>query len=238
MISHPSPNFDDRAVGTEVTLLVLHYTGMASGAAALERLCDGAAKVSAHYMIEEDGQVYCLVNEDKRAWHAGVSSWEGQRDINSLSIGIELVNPGHDGEDYKGNYRAFPEGQMAALIPLCQDIVSRHNIRPWHILGHSDVAPARKIDPGELFDWQRLSGEGIGIWPAVEKKLPASEDVADIQKKLAEYGYDIAPTGIYDDQTRAVVSAFQRHFRPTNYSGTIDQQTAMILDHLLAVKSA
>lgn len=163
IIARPSPNYNDRAPGA-INMLVLHYTGMASCEDALARLCDPVAQVSAHYLIDEDGTVYQLVAEQHRAWHAGVSFWKGERDINSRSIGIELVNPGHE-----LGYRAFPQIQMQALADLAHEILARHPIPPDRVLGHSDVAPGRKRDPGELFDWQWLAGQGIGVWP----KLPA-----------------------------------------------------------------
>ncbi len=160
IVEQPSPNHDARAEGKPLDMLLLHYTGMESAAAALDRMCDPAAKVSAHYMIDEDGTVYRLVDEDRRAWHAGVAHWAGEDDINSRAIGIELVNPGHE-----FGYRAFPEPQMAALEALCLDILSRHDIPPDRVLGHSDVAPDRRQDPGDLFDWKRLAAKGIGLWP-------------------------------------------------------------------------
>ena len=159
-VDRPSPNQDDRD-GAGIDMLVLHYTGMPSGAAAIDRLCDPAAKVSAHYTVDEDGTVYAHVPEARRAWHAGVSHWAGAANINSRSIGIELVNPGHE-----FGYRPFPEAQIAALTTLCHGILLRHPIPSWRVLGHSDVAPARKDDPGELFPWKRLAEAGIGLWPA------------------------------------------------------------------------
>jgi len=158
-IDRPSPNHDERG-DVAIDMLVLHYTGMASGAAALDRLCDPAAKVSAHYTIDEDGTVYAMVPEARRAWHAGVSWWGGDTNINTRSIGIELVNPGHE-----FGYRAFPDAQVAALTTLCHGILMRHPIPSARVLGHSDVAPARKDDPGELFPWERLAKLGIGLWP-------------------------------------------------------------------------
>ena len=231
MIKQTSPNFDDRPKGARIKYLILHYTGMATGRAALERLCDHQSKVSAHYLIEEDGQKYSLVPEIKRAWHAGVASWDGDTDINGLSIGIELVNPGHDSPGYKGDYRPFPAVQMAALKELCKDILSRHNIAPRHILGHSDVAPDRKCDPGELFDWQGLASDGIGLWP--ENLEDLSVDEADFQQKLKNYGYNIEITGTLDQQTQDVICAFQRHFRPADVSGTFDGECHLILENLL-----
>lgn len=214
MILHPSPNFEPRPAGTPIDMLVLHYTGMISGPAALERLCDPAAKVSAHYMIDEDGTIYSLVPEEMRAWHAGVSFWRGERDVNSRSIGIELVNPGHE-----FGYRPFPQAQMDALIPLARNILSAHPIPARNVVAHSDVAPSRKDDPGELFDWRELAAEGIGLWPQ-----PA-ETPAPIAG-LADYGYDLT------EPADAVV-AFQRHFRPGNLDGVFDDECQRILLSLL-----
>lgn len=156
----PSPNFNDRKAN-HVDMIIMHYTGMKTAEDALNRMCDPESEVSAHYMIDEDGTVYVLVEEDKRAWHAGVSYWEGRNDINSHSIGIELVNPGHE-----WGYREFPNIQIQALIELCHDIFKRHPIKPEYVLGHEDVAPTRKQDPGELFPWRELALEhNIGVWP-------------------------------------------------------------------------
>ncbi len=234
MIIKPSPNFDHRPAGAEIKYLILHYTGMATGEEALARLCDAHSKVSAHYLIEEDGRVFSLVHEDMRAWHAGVSSWEGDCDINGLSIGIEMVNPGHDSPGYKGDYRPFPSQQMVALAGITQSILRRHDIRPWHILGHSDVAPDRKCDPGELFDWKWLASEGIGIWPEKIETKPV--DAKSFQQKLKKYGYKIEITGKLDQQTRVVIRAFQRHFRPADVSGIFDQECQSILEALLNIK--
>ncbi len=228
IIARPSPNYTDRMPGP-IDMLVLHYTGMASGEDALARLCDPAAQVSAHYLIDEDGQIYQLVAEKKRAWHAGVSCWAGERDINSRSIGIELVNPGHE-----LGYRNFPELQMRRLAELCHEILLRHPIPPHRVLGHSDVAPGRKRDPGELFDWEWLAGQGIGVWPApVDSDAASQPGILSLQTDLASFGYDVPQTGIYGTQTRAVVTAFQRHFRPSNVDGVADAHTVAILQHLL-----
>jgi len=196
-------------------MLVLHYTGMQTAEVALERLRDPAAKVSAHYCVDEDGTVYALVPEARRAWHAGVSFWAGITDINASSIGIEIVNPGHE-----FGYRAFPEAQIEALIALCLDILSRHPIPPARVLGHSDVAPARKEDPGELFPWQRLAREGIGLWPGQIESTFGPE-------ALARYGYDP------DAPQNNVITAFQRHFRPAKLDGKWDSECAGILSGLL-----
>ncbi|HEX6980358.1 MAG TPA: N-acetylmuramoyl-L-alanine amidase [Alphaproteobacteria bacterium] len=211
-------------------MLVLHYTGMETGEAALARLRDPAAKVSAHYVVEEDGRVFRLVPESRRAWHAGLSFWRGHRDVNSRSIGIELVNPGHE-----FGYRDFPPAQMAALIQLIRDITARHPIPPRNIVGHSDVAPTRKADPGERFDWLLLARNGIGLWPF---DVPASASsvhphrtathstcVGAAQRLLAAYGYDVPQTDVLDDATRCVLIAFQRHFRPACIDGNLDTET-------------
>jgi N-acetylmuramoyl-L-alanine amidase len=201
-------------------MLVLHYTGMESAEAALDRLCSPEAKVSAHYLIDEDGTVWRLVAEERRAWHAGVSCWRRRRDINGASIGIELVNPGH-GPDY----RPFPEPQMAALETLARDIIARHPIPPRHVLGHSDVAPQRKADPGELFDWQRLARAGIGLWPDFTTLPPPDAAIAELQRQLAEIGYDAPQSGAEDAVTTAMITAFQRHFRPALCDGKADTET-------------
>ena len=211
----PSPNHDSRD-GAAIDMLLLHYTGMASGQAALDRLCDPAAKVSAHYTIAEDGTIYAMVPEDRRAWHAGVAHWAGATDINARSIGIELVNPGHD-----FGYRAFPEEQIAALIPLCHSILVRHPIPSARVLGHSDVAPTRKQDTGELFPWARLAKAGIGLWPQSGQNPLGPE-------ALVRFGYD--PAAPQDK----VIAAFQRHFRPRKLDGVWDEECAGLLAGLLA----
>jgi N-acetylmuramoyl-L-alanine amidase len=218
-VQRPSPNHDDRG-GAPVDMLVLHYTGMHSAEAALNRLCDPAAKVSAHYAIDEGGTVYAMVPEDRRAWHAGISYWAGARDINARSIGIELVNPGHE-----FGYRAFAEPQIVSLIALCRDILARHAIPPWRVLGHSDVAPMRKDDPGELFPWARLAEAGIGLWPA-KGADPGEGAVADL---LARYGYDPEAT------LEKTLIAFQRHFRPSRVDGMADDETRRVLSGLIGL---
>lgn len=236
----PSPNFDARPVEGQVKYLILHYTGMKTGKEALDRLCDEASKVSAHYLIEEDGRVFSLVPEDKRAWHAGLSAWEGDRDINGLSIGIELVNPGHDSPNYKGDYRAFPDVQMLSLMGLCKDILARHDIKPWHVLGHSDVAPDRKCDPGELFDWQRLAAEGIGAWPSLgQSPIEDHFDPMIFQKRLKDYGYQVGNADASVPNSAApnsAVRAFQQHFRPADIGGIADRQCLVLLGKLLEKK--
>ena len=237
-IERPSPNFDERAAGRRVDMLLLHYTGMPGAREALDRMTDPDAKVSAHYMIDRDGTVFALVDETKRAWHAGVASWRGQRDINSSSVGIELVNPGHE-----WGYEPFTEPLMSSLIVLARRIVERHAIPAARVLGHSDVAPARKTDPGELFDWKRLAELGVGVWPAaavppIDTAPPlaagASGDaVAHLQRRLGGFGYGIDVTGDYDRLTEQVVTAFQRHWRPSRVDGIADAETGAILEELL-----
>jgi N-acetylmuramoyl-L-alanine amidase len=221
VIPKPSPNFDERKAGVPLQFIVLHYTDMASGAAALKRLRDPAAKVSAHYLVEEDGRIFRLVDEGKRAWHAGQAFWRGVADINSASIGIELVNPGH-----RNGYRPFPVTQIAALKNLLRDIAVRHSLSlAFAPLGHSDVAPARKEDPGELFPWQALAQEGIGLWPQ-----PTSDDYAtatdgELQDLLRAVGYECPASGAYDRPTRAALLAFQRRYHPENLTGTPEAET-------------
>jgi N-acetylmuramoyl-L-alanine amidase len=227
----PSPNHDARPEGRDVDILLLHYTGMKSAAEALDRLCDPAAKVSAHYVVEEDGTIWRLVPEARRAWHAGVASWCGAGDINARSIGIEIVNPGHE-----FGYRPFPEPQMAAVEALAQGILARHPIPPRRVLGHSDVAPLRKEDPGELFDWPRLARAGIGLWPEATMGVHGTApDIARLQADLARYGYGVPRTGTLEAETKAVITAFQRHFRPTRIDGVPDADTAARLSALLTL---
>ncbi len=218
-------------------MVVLHYTGMPTGTAALERLCDPTAKVSAHWFIDEDGTVTALVDEGRRAWHAGVGSWQRATDLNTRSIGIELVNPGHD-----WGYRDFPARQMAALRDLLAGIVARHGIPRGRILGHSDVAPLRKQDPGERFDWASLAGAGYGLWPAPDyapsPNAPAlgpgqsGPAVLNLQIALDAIGYGIEGTGLYDPVTEQVVTAFQRHFRQSGVDGVADPETTSLIHHL------
>lgn len=235
MIELPSPNFDARPGERKPDMLVLHYTGMESVEEALARLVDPAARVSSHYLIDEDGTLYRLVDEEKRAWHAGVAHWAGEDDINGCSIGIELQNPGHE-----FGYREFPDAQMAALATLAQDIVRRWSIPVGRVLGHSDVAPGRKEDPGELFDWGLLAAQGIGLWldsEAAFAELPPLDDpdsVKAIQKKFHEFGYGVPVSGDYCVETRAVVTAFQRHWLQDAVTGEIDDSTLGILEVLLA----
>ena len=217
MRQRPSPNHDERPAGQQVDILMLHYTGMPSAEASLARLCDPAAKVSAHYLIEEDGTVWQLVDEARRAWHAGLGSWAGAADINARSIGIELQNPGHE-----FGYRMFPEPQMQALIELAQGILARHPIPPARVLGHSDTAPTRKEDPGELFDWQRLARAGIGLWPDLGPSMSG-----DWQGLMARYGYDLR-------DPEAALRAFRRHFEPEALEKPASDETKRRISRLIA----
>ena len=203
IIEKKSPNFDERN-GEEITFLILHYTGMKTAQDALDRLCCADAKVSSHYTVDEDGTVYRHVDEDKRAWHAGVSSWQGQDNINAKSIGIEMVNPGHE-----FGYREFPKAQLNAVKELCLDILARHKSIE-HVLAHSDIAPTRKQDPGELFPWQGFASAGIGVWPD-EGCEPYEGDV-DVDEVLKRIGYDIS-------NPEAALVAFQQHYVPEVFEG-------------------
>jgi N-acetylmuramoyl-L-alanine amidase len=202
-------------------MLVLHYTGMQDAAAAIARLTDAEAKVSSHYVVAEDGQILALVDEDKRAWHAGQSYWRGITDINSSSIGIEIVNPGHE-----WGYRPFPEAQMETLIPLIADIVERHGIEPANVVGHSDIAPQRKLDPGELFDWERLGRLHLAV-PRPRKNLADPHwTPGGFLLALERFGYDVS-------DGPAAVRAFQRRFRPETIDGIADGECRAILLSLL-----
>lgn len=211
----PSPNRDARPAGARVALLVLHYTGMQSAAAAIARLTDPAAKVSAHYVIDTDGAVLALVPEACRAWHAGVAGWGDIRDVNGQSIGIELVNPGHD-----WGYRPFPAVQIAALVELGRAILARHGLPPRAVVGHSDVAPARKIDPGELFPWAGLARQGLGLWP--DACGPVAPDMGAALEGLRGIGFR---PDLPDTTPAKVIAAFQRHWRPGRIDGRLDAET-------------
>jgi N-acetylmuramoyl-L-alanine amidase len=232
---YPSPNIEPRANGLKPTILLLHYTGLPTAAKAIEVLSRPDCKVSCHYVVDDDGRITQMVAERERAWHAGASFWAGETDINSASIGIEIQNPGH-----QAGYPDFPEAQMRAVKALSQDIIARHAIPPARVLAHSDVAPSRKIDPGEKFDWPGLAGAGIGHWvapaplaagdPGVDEDGPA---IAEAQALLAAYGYGIETNGIFDEAARSVVRAFQLHFRPARADGRLDRSTADTLARLL-----
>jgi N-acetylmuramoyl-L-alanine amidase len=231
IIERPSPNFNERVGEGVPDILIMHYTGMKTCAEAVERLTSAEARVSSHYTVDEDGTIYRHVAEEMRAWHAGVSHWRGASDINSRSVGIEIVNPGHE-----WGYRAFPDVQIDAVLALSKGIVSRHAIAPRNVIAHSDIAPGRKTDPGELFPWKRFAEAGIGLW--VEAKAGRDEAllrrdtggrVAELQALLVRYGYGLEITSVYDEPTEIVVSAFQRHFRPALFDGVADAETLAIL---------
>ncbi len=222
-VAAPSPNFDERPLDTPIDILLLHYTGMETGAAAVARLCDANARVSAHYTVDEDGTIFAHVPEECRAWHAGISYWAGARDINGRSIGIEIVNPGHE-----FGYRSFPGAQIEAVIHLSREIVARHSIPPARVLGHSDVAPARKIDPGELFPWGALALAGVGLWPQTRKARLS----VPFEDGLRAFGYGLRPE--MDVAADVVIGAFQRHFRPLKIDGIADEECKHILAALLS----
>ena len=235
----PSPNHGSRGEPPDmrpIDMLVLHYTGMQSAAAALDRLCDPEAGVSAHYLVEEDGALWRLVPEERRAFHAGVSFWQGGTNLNWVSIGVEIVNPGHE-----WGYRPFPDAQMEAVELLCRDIAGRRRIPPYRVVGHSDIAPDRKSDPGELFDWPRLAEAGIGLWPRPAADLAGrrGRGVGLVQRTaaladLARIGYRVVPG---DEQP--ALAAFQRRFRPERWDGLIDAETALRLREVrIAVEAA
>ena len=235
-----SPNHGVRRAFAKPNCLILHYTGMPTGEGALAWLRNPQSEVSAHYFIWEDGRIFQLVAEARRAWHAGKSLWKGESDINSASIGVEIVNPGHD------ECPPFPARQIEAVIALCHDVAARHNIPPERILAHSDIAPARKRDPGERFPWATLARAGVGHWAAptpAEKPAPRQRGregahVRALQAMLALYGYGVELTGVHDHQTEIVVAAFQRHFRPERVDGVADASTIATLSALLAALGA
>ena len=218
MLERPSPNREPRPDGAAIDILVLHYTGMRTAEEALERMCDPASKVSAHYCIDETGTITRLVPEDQCAWHAGQSWWRGYQNVNARSIGIELANPGHE-----FGYMPFPAIQMTALILLSSAVTRRHNIPRRNVVGHSDIAPSRKQDPGELFDWKRLAAAGIGLWPQSTNE----GDVEDVHMMMETYGYQVHEEG--------AVAAFQRHYRPDRIDGVPDEETAQLLAGLLEI---
>jgi N-acetylmuramoyl-L-alanine amidase len=219
IIDCPSPNYDDR--DQPVSMVVLHYTGMEDAASAIERLRDPEASVSCHYLVAEDGQVLRMVAEDKRAWHAGRSYWRGTRNVNAASIGIEIVNPGHE-----FGYRPFTPQQMDALLPLLADIVRRHQVPRANVVGHSDVAPARKQDPGELFDWGLLARHGLAVSRPTRGLVDPHWTDSGFLLALERYGYDVR-------EPQAAVTAFQRRFRPELVDGEIDGEGRAILLQLL-----
>jgi N-acetylmuramoyl-L-alanine amidase len=237
----PSPNFGPRNNGIMPDAIILHYTGMASGALAEDRLCNIEAEVSAHYLVHENGRVVQMVPEEVRAWHAGASFWAGATDMNSHSIGIEISNPGHPNADPSQPAPAFEPKQIEAVISVCQSIITRWNIRPERVLAHSDVSIGRKIDPGELFPWAELHKAGVGHYVAPSPisggrffaRGDSGQPVEALQSMLALYGYKVAITGSFDLATEAVINAFQRHFRPARIDGVADSSTIETLHRLL-----
>lgn len=236
IIKKDTTHFEDRKNGGKPNFLILHYTETQNAQAAedyfIGKIVDEKnGRVSAHYMIDEDGSITQYVDEEKRAWHAGKSYWDGLEDINSFSIGIEIVNPGR-----RYGYRAFPVQQMRSVVDLCKDIMARHNIPPHRVLGHSDIAPARKVDPGELFDWKMLAGHGIGVWPSpLKEDFEKAADESALRTALTSYGYDP------HIDFKTVVTAFQRHFYPEIFRtpeavGTADKETVARLYALLRRK--
>lgn len=238
---HASPNIEPRRGGARPDILLLHYTGMLSGTKAIAWLADPQSRVSCHYVVDEDGSITQMVAEEMRAWHAGAGTWEGRGDVNSRSIGVEIHNPGHD-----LGYPDYPAAQMQAVTALCRDIIERRGIRAHRVLAHSDIAPDRKKDPGEKFDWAGLAASGVGHWvepallevgaaaPCVE---PDFEMIAHAQRLLSHYGYGVACDGRMDETTRKVVIAFQRHFRPERVDGQLDRSTLDTLERLVATRT-
>ena len=235
----PSPNHGERRDGRRPTMLILHYTGMPDEGEALQWLCNPMSQVSAHYFVFADGRVLQLVPEARRAWHAGVAQWEGEADVNSSSIGIEIANPGHP-----GGLPPFPDRQIDSVSALARDIATRWRIAPERVLAHSDVAPGRKLDPGEAFPWERLHRAGVGHWvapaPIRDGRFFARGDrgmpVEALQAMLAMYGYGLRITGTFDEDTEKVVAAFQRHFRPERVDGIADASTITTLRDLIAAR--
>ena len=231
-----SPNQDDRPDNTPIDMLVLHYTGMPTAAAAVARLRDPEARVSAHYVVDEDGSVIRLVAEERRAWHAGPSWWRGFTELNDRSIGIEVVNPGHE-----HGYLPFGALQTAAVCDLCLSVMSRHPVQARHVVGHSDIAPDRKQDPGELFDWEGLARNGVGLFPpdvpdlGIGGVVRDAAGLRDVRRALADIGYRVAREGGLDPALSIVLRAFQRHWRGEAVTGQADAGT---LARLLAVARA
>jgi N-acetylmuramoyl-L-alanine amidase len=238
----PSPNHGERKFNAKPDMIVLHYTGMRDTEAALVKLCSAGSEVSTHYVVMEDGYIVQCVPETRRAWHAGAAVWEGESDINSCSIGIEIANPGHS-----HGYPDFPKRQIAAVTALCRSIFTRYRIPAWRVLGHSDVAPARKQDPGEKFPWRLLSDSGIGLWVRPAPIVPGGPvfalgendpAIADMQALLGQYGYNVPASGDFDGATRDVIAAFQRHFRPAQVDGIADTSTIATIKAVLAARNA
>jgi N-acetylmuramoyl-L-alanine amidase len=221
---HPSPNIEDRRKGSRPDMVILHYTGMSSAEGAIGWLANPNSKVSCHYVVDEEGRITQMVEESQRAWHAGISHWDRETDINSVSLGIEIQNPGHE-----HGYPDFPPAQMEAVAALCRDIARRRHVRPERFLAHSDVAPGRKIDPGEKFDWAWLARNGVGHWTAPAKTHGECLDdnpsaVAEALELMRTYGY-----GVENDERadwfKVLVRTFQLHFRPARTDGRLDDGT-------------
>ena len=237
----PSANYGDRRGGRAPDMIVLHYTGMTDAEVAIRRLTVAGTEVSAHYIVREDGRIVQCVPESLRAWHAGAATWGTETDVNSCSIGVEIVNGGHDYD-----LPAYPLRQIAAVIALCKGIMIRRNISRDRVLGHSDVSPGRKQDPGEKFPWQLLADSGVGLYVLPAKIVPGpalglgamGPEVLAVQEALAAYGYTIPPSGQYDSATRDVVAAFQRHFRPARVDGITDPSTLTTLRDLLNARAS
>jgi N-acetylmuramoyl-L-alanine amidase len=238
----PSPNHGERKLNAKPDMIVLHYTGMRDTEAALVKLCSAGSDVSTHYVVMEDGYIVQCVPEARRAWHAGAAVWEAESDINSCSIGIEIANPGHS-----HGYPDFPKRQIAAVTALCRSIFTRYRIPAWRVLGHSDVAPARKQDPGEKFPWRVLYDSGIGLWVRPAPIVPggpvfvlgeSDPAIADMQALFGQYGYDVPASGDFDGATRDVIAAFQRHFRPAQVDGIADTSTIATIKAVLAARNA
>lgn len=232
----PSPNHTERRGTDAPTMIILHYTGMPTEEGAIQWLCTPESEVSSHYVVNGDGSVVQLVAENRRAWHAGKSTWKGETDINSHSVGIEIANPGHP------TLPDFPSAQIEAVIALCRDVATRWSIAPERVLAHSDVAPIRKIDPGERFPWDRLHAAGVGHWVAPApigggrffQFGDAGPPVEALQSMLALYGYAVPVSGEFCARTKGVIEAFQRHFRPQKVDGVADISTLDTLHRLLA----
>lgn len=236
----PSANYGERRDGRAPDMIVLHYTGMADAESAVRRLTVAGTELSAHYIVHTDGRIIQCVPETLRAWHAGASSWARDTDVNSRSIGVEIVNGGHD-----YGLPDFPLRQVAAVIALCKGIMVRRNIAREHVLAHSDVAPGRKQDPGEKFPWQLLADSGVGLFvhpvkitagPVLEIGSSGAE-VQQLQEGLASYGYGVVASGHYDSSTKDVVAAFQRHFRQARVDGVADASTIATLRELSALRA-
>ena len=221
-ISYPSPNFNDRPPNTKIDILVLHYTGMPTSLDALNHMCNPKSRVSSHYMVDMDGEIYQLVSEQNRAWHAGISCWRGNSNINDRSIGIELENPGHE-----FGYQRFPDKQIDSLIELAKEIINRHSIPARNVIGHSDISPSRKKDPGELFDWHKLASHGIGCWPFLKTSAQNCDDsIKNFTEALKKYGYEVS------DLT-ATTRAFQSHFMPNSLGEGPNIETYKLLQDLI-----